>query len=118
MAFVPPPPLSAYKYVEEMTFEEATNKVHDLKQYIFRLYGTMHRIETELGKEPTQIPEEYLDLPDAKPYPEKETPNTLMRTFAVDGSIGREYYNAQRTIEECQRLIVKIEARISEMATG
>ena len=116
MAHLLPP--APYKYVEEMTFEEAANKLYDLKQYIFRLYGTMHRIENELGKEQTPIPEEYLDLPYAKPYPEKDTPNTLMRTFAVDGSIGRDYYNAQRTIEECQRLIVKIEDRISEMATG
>jgi hypothetical protein len=114
-AILPP---SGYKLLEEMTFEESVNKVHDLKQYIFRLYGTMHRIETELGKDQTPIPEEYLDLPDAKPYPEENTPNTLMRTFAVDGSIGREYYNAQRTIEECKRLIVNIEARIAEMATG
>ena len=114
-ALLPP---SAYKLLEEITFEEAVNKVHDLKQYIFRLYGKMHIIENEIGQEPTQIPEEYIGLSDAKPYPEEDTPNTLMRTFAVDGSIGRDYYNAQRTIEECKRLIVKIEARIAEMATG
>jgi hypothetical protein len=116
MAHLLPP--APYKYVEEMTFEEAVNKIHDLKHCIARLYGTMQRIETEMGKEQTPIPEDYLDLPDAKPYPEENTPNVLMRSFAVDGSIGRDYYNAQRSIEEYKILIVKIEARIAEMATG
>jgi len=114
-ALLPPSP---YKFVEEMTFKEAMNKIHDLKQYIFRCYGKMQDILIGAGEQPTQIPEEYLDLPDAKPYPEEHTPNMLMRTFAVDGSIGREYYNAERSIEECQRLIVKIEAHIAEMVSG
>jgi hypothetical protein len=117
MAAVLLPP-SPYKFVEEMTFEEAMNKVHDLKKYIFRLYGKMHLIENEIGQQPTHIPEEYLDLPDVNPYPEEDTPNILMRSFAVDGSIGRDYYNTLRTMEECKRLIVKIEAHIAEMAVG
>jgi len=114
-ALLPPSP---YKFVEEMTFEESANKIHDLKKYIFRLYGKMHLIENEIGQQPTHIPEEYLGLPDVKPYPEEDTPNVLMRSFAVDGSIGRDYYNALRTMEECKRLIVKIEAHIAEMAVG
>lgn len=114
-ALLPPSP---YKLLEELTFGEAMNKVHDLKHDIARLYGTMQRIEHELARQLTQIPEEYLDLPEAKPYPEENTPNLLMRTFAVDGSIGRDYYNAQRTIEECQKLIVKIEARIADIVVG
>lgn len=114
-ALLPPSP---YKFVEEFTLKEAENKIHDLKHYIFRCYGKMQEILIGLGEQPTQIPEEYLDLPDAKPYPEEDTPNMLMRTFAVDGSVGRDYYNAERTIEECQRLIVKIEARIAELTVG
>lgn len=116
MAVLLPP--SAYKHVDEMTFEEAKNKIYDLKGNILRLYRKMQDIAIELGDQPPEIPEEYLDLPDAKPHPEEDTPNMLMRSFAVDGSIERDYYNAQRSIEECQRLIVNINTHIADIVVG
>lgn len=112
MAFVPPPPPNAYMYVEDMSREQLENKLHALIQDILRLYVRVHNIEDAEEKQRTPIPEKYLDRPVAKPFPEVITPNVIMRSFAVDGTVEREYYNAKRQIGECERIILNIEARL------
>ena len=118
MNFIPPPPPNVYKYVEDMNAGELSNKGHALKREIANLYQKLRELDEKLGKDPTLMPDEYNDIPDAKPFPKEITPNVIMRSYKVDGTIEREHYNAVHRIKDCHDLILKIEARIAEMISG
>jgi len=108
MELVPPPP---YKYPSDMTYEECGNKIWSLNHEIASCYTRAREIERSNNLPLTSIPEMFIHLPDAKPFPEVITPNVMTRQYRVDGTVGRAHYNCLRQIDDYVTLIEKIQHR-------
>ena len=118
MALLPPPPPNIYKHIDEMTLEECLNKIHAFKLEIELLYGKLRDLEIQMGIHPTETPEIFKNLLIEKPFPQAITPNVMMRSYKVDGTLDREHYNTLHQIVDCHKFITMIESRISEMMSG
>ena len=111
MAFLPPPlppplpvfgpvgPAAQYEYFSSMTLKQLANCIHSLKIKIGELYEYLQYAQGLAGSEITPTPDTYVGIPATKPFPEETTPSLPgIRSYRVDGSIGREIWNTHREI--------------------
>jgi len=104
----PPPPLPMFgpvgpgaqnAYFSSMTLKQLANCIHSLKIKIGELYEYLQYAQGLAGSEITPIPDKYVGIPATKPFPEETTPSLPgIRSYRVDGSIGREIWNTLREI--------------------
>ena len=102
----PPPPMlgligpgAQTAYFSSMTLKQLANCIHALKIKIGELYEYLQYTQGLAGVAITPIPDKYVGISATKPFPEETTPCLPpIRSYRVDGSLGREIWNTQREI--------------------
>jgi len=102
----PPPPMlgligpgAQNAYFSSMNSKQLGNCIHSLNVKIGELYEYLQYTQGLAGVAITPIPDKYVGISATKPFPEETTPSLpAIRSYRVDGSLGREIWNTQREI--------------------
>jgi len=102
----PPPPMlgligpgAQNAYFSSMNLKQLANCIHSLKIKIGELYEYLQYAQGLAGSAITPIPDKYVGISATKPFPEETTPCLPpIRSYRIDGSIGREIWNTHREI--------------------
>jgi hypothetical protein len=82
-----------------MNLKQLANCIHSLKIKIGELYEYLQYAQGLAGSAITPIPDKYVGISATKPFPEETTPCLPpIRSYRIDGSIGREIWNTHREI--------------------